>query len=823
MTGEPPLPVEEAIPRLKEALASHPIVIFTAPPGAGKSTRVPLALRDEPWLEERRILMLEPRRIAARSVAARMAAQSGGVPGGLVGYRVRGESRVCAATRIEVVTEGILTRALLARPDLEDVGLVVFDEFHERSIHADLGLSLARRAQSLFRPDLRILLMSATLDETGLAQKLGGAPVVRSEGRSFPVEISYAREDLALDRDIVPPVTAAVRRVIASAGGDLLVFLQGVSEIRRTAASIADLQAACDVRELHGAMPLDEQQAAILPGKRRRVVLATNIAETSLTIEGIATVIDSGLARVSRFDPSLGLSRLETVRIAQDNARQRAGRAGRVGPGRTHRLWTEGTQAALAPSRPPEIVEADLLPLALDLASWGEEDAVMPWITAPAPGGLAEARRVLKALGAIDTQSGAITTHGRAIHELGVHPRIGHLLLEGRARGLGLLAADLAALLEERDFLPREAGADLTLRVDTLRGRERGRANDSSLLRLRDLARDHASRLRLDERGNRGDTSETGTLLAFAYPERIAQRRQGSTHRYRLANGRGASLDPSDPLGASEWLAVAHVDARGADGRILLAAPVDPSTLPKDTRENTRWDASRGALIAERIRVIGELVVDAKTMPLVEGEGRKALLAKVIRDEGLFTKIMSDEARTIQARVLSLRAWGRAEFPDFSDDRLTETLGAWLGEALAATRTRDEVLQIDTARALLDQLDWPMQRALDRLAPLTIEAPTGSMIRLQYAPDGASPVLAVRLQEIFGWLDTPAVDDGRRPVMLHLLSPARRPVQVTQDLKSFWRNTYPEVRKELRARYPRHSWPEEPLSATPRRGPKRRP
>jgi ATP-dependent helicase HrpB len=816
------LPVASALPALRDALERERIVILGAPPGAGKSTLVPLELRYERWLAGGRITLLEPRRLAARTVAARMASQIGESVGGTVGYRIRRESRVSAATRIEVVTEGILTRALLAQPDLGGCGLLIFDEFHERSIHGDMGLALARRVQSVFRPDLRILIMSATLDEDALSRALGGVPVVKSAGRSFPVDIAYASDDLNPERDPVPAVAAAIRRALRTAEGDLLTFLPGTSEIARVGSSLADLAPdGLDVRPLHGDLTIEAQQAAILPGPRRRVVLATNIAETSLTIEGVRVVVDSGLARVSRFDSGLGLSRLDTVRIARDNADQRAGRAGRLGPGAAFRLWTERTQKSLAASRAPEIVDADLLPLALDLAIWGEADASLAWITPPQAGALAEARRILRGLGAM--KDDAATAHGRAIHELGVHPRIGHLLIEGRRLGLGGLAADLAALIEERDILGRDAGADLTLRVEALRGRSRNSSGGGGASRVREIARDHRARLKLDPGAPGAEVAEVGRLVALAYPERIAQRRAGSTDRYRLATGRGAKLETADPLTHEEWLAVAHVDARDAEGRIFLAAPLDISTIEAEYRDVIAWDSARGVVVAQRERRIGELVLDAKPIAAIPDEARLALLAGAIRSEGLLPQMLSESARVVRARVQSLRAWGRAErFPDFSDAALLSTLESWLQSGLLASRSKADLLRVDTAPALLGILDWSQQRELQALAPTHIEAPTGSRIELQYFDDGSPPVLAVRLQEIFGWLDTPTVNEGRTRVTLHLLSPARRPVQVTQDLRSFWTGTYPEVRKELRSRYPRHSWPDDPLTATPVRGPKRR-
>lgn len=801
------------------------MVILTAPPGAGKSTLVPLELMREPWLGGRRIVMLEPRRLAARTVAARMAAQMREAPGETVGYRIRGESRVSSRTRIEVVTEGILTRMLLAEPDLGGAGLLIFDEFHERSIHADLGLALARRAQALFRPDLRILIMSATLDEESLSRTLGGAPVVTSSGRSFPVEITYASEDLQPDRDPVPSVAAAIRRAVRATTADILAFLPGASEIARLAASLQDLAGdgarPMDIRPLHGDLAIDAQQAAIEPGPWRRIVLATNIAETSLTIEGVGVVVDSGLARVARFDSGLGLSRLDTVRIARDNANQRAGRAGRLGPGIAMRLWTEAAQHGLALSRAPEILDADLLPLALDLAVWGETESSLEWITRPQAGPLAEARRILAGLGAVAGET--VTAHGRAIHSLGVHPRLGHLLLEGRRLGVGALAADIAALLEERDILQRAAGADLSLRLDALAGRRGFGPAAAARERVRARAHDHRSRLNLDAGRGGHEDADVGRLIALAYPERVAQRRAGSTDRYRLASGRGARLAPADPLAHEEWLAVAHVDARDAEGRIFLAAPLEISSQPTTDHDVVAWETERGVIVAQRERRIGELAVESRAAPSIADEDCVRLLSQAIRAEGLLPRMMSDRARAIQARVMSLRAWGHSEqFPDLSDETLLGTLSDWLHSPLLESRSRVDLLRIDAAEGLASLLDWNQTQALNDLAPVSIEAPTGSKIPLEYSREGAPPVLSVRLQEIFGWLDTPTVNSGRTPVTLHLLSPARRPVQVTQDLRSFWTRTYPEVRKELRARYPRHSWPDDPLSAAPVRGPQRR-
>jgi ATP-dependent RNA helicase HrpB len=823
MTQE--LPVAAALPALRAALQTSSVVILVAPPGAGKSTHVPLELLEEPWLRGGRTLMLQPRRLAARAVAARMASLLGEPLGRGIGYHVRFERRASQETRVEVLTEGILTRRTQDDPGLEGVGLVIFDEFHERSLHADLALALTRRIQTALRPELRILLMSATLDATALSAALGDAPVVSATGRAFPVEVRHARHDeVRPDADPTPALAAAVRRVLATEAGDVLVFLPGAGEIRRLAAALESLPDVA-LRPLYGDLPLEEQQAAILPGPRRRVVLATNVAETSLTIEGVRVVLDAGLVRVARFDPFLGLPRLETLRVSRASADQRAGRAGRLGPGVCVRLWSEATHAGLLRARPPEILESDLAPLQLELAAWGEPASALSWVTEPPAAALALAAELLERLGA--TRGGALTPHGRAVHALGIHPRLGHLLVEGARLGLGSLACDVAALLEERDPLPREAGADLTLRVEALRAWRRRSGGDGSSARLHQvdrLARAHRERLRLPSgEDSPVDARELGRLLALAFPERVAQRREGSRERYRLANGRGARLRAEDPLAGEPWLAVGQLDAGTDEGRVYLAAPVDPAELATERREVVAWDARSGVLVAREETRVGELVLEARPKGELPEETRVRVLCDAIRAEGLSALAFSEDARRLQARVSSLRAWGReADFPDTSDAALLAGLESWLGPLLGGVARRDELARLDLESALLARLDPVMARRLEAWAPSNLRVPSGSRLRLEYPGDGRPPELAVRLQEVFGWLETPAVNDGRTRVTLRLLSPAFRPVQVTQDLRSFWTSTYPEVRKELRARYPKHAWPEDPLTAAPVRGARRR-
>ena len=839
------LPVLEILPGLRDALLAHRLVILTAPPGAGKSTLVPLELLHEPWLAGARIVMLQPRRLAARAVASRMAAQLSEPVGRTVGYQVRLERKTSKDTRIEVVTEGILTRRLQSDPTLEGVGLVIFDEFHERNLHADTALALIREVQSAVREDLRVLVMSATLDAEFLARALGDAPVISSDGRAFPVEIKYApRDPEDAIRAVVGSVVSTVRRVLEDHAGDVLVFLPGAAEINRVERMLDDLEPdglrGVSIRPLYGDLPLEAQQAAIMPGiglhgPTRRVVLATNIAETSLTIEGVRVVIDSGLARASRFDQGSGFTKLETVRITRDSADQRAGRAGRVAPGVCYRLWSESTQAGMIAQRNPEMLEADLAPLALELAAWGSSEADLEWVTPPPATAMKQARELLTNLKALELNSlapnrtvGKITPHGRAMHALGTHPRLAHLLLEGKRLGFAALACDLAALLEERDPLPRDAGADALLRLEALRSwrmnQGSGGANTNALKRIDQLAASYRSNLEVQ--ANQAlpqppvlEPLTVGRLIALAYPERIAQQRTGARERYRLASGRGVKLPPQDVLSNDPWLAVAHLDAGSDEGRVWLAAPLDPRDIVPESRDVIAWDARTGTLMAQREQRIGELVLDSKPLANIPAETLAKALCEAIRREGLEVLPWTDQTRQFQARAASLRLWRPDEnLPDLSDGSLSETLEDWLAPFLVGIRKRDDFAKLDLETALKSALSYQQAQRLETLAPAKMQVPSGSNIKLEYAIDGETPVLAVRLQEVFGLLETPTINGGRTRVLLHLLSPAYRPVQVTQDLRSFWQNTYPNVRKELGRRYPKHSWPENPWTAQAVRG-----
>lgn len=800
----PPLPIDAVLPPLRAALAERGRAVLQAPPGAGKTTRVPLALLGEPWLSGGRIIMLEPRRIAARAAAGHMASLLGERVGDTVGYRIRMDRRVGPNTRIEVVTEGILTRMLQDDPALDGVGAVIFDEFHERSLNADLGLALALETAEL-RGDLRLLVMSATLDGGPVARLLGDVPVVSSEGRAFPVETHHRppRPGEAIE----DAVARAVRDALAEETGSLLVFLPGAREIRRVQAKLSGLGDGVVVAPLYGDLPAAAQDQAIRPAPAgtRKVVLATNIAETSLTIEGVRVVIDSGLARAPRFDPRTGMSRLETVTIARAAADQRRGRAGRTEPGVCWRLWAKAGEGAMAPFDPPEILVADLAPLALELALWGGGD--LAWLDPPPAAALAQARALLAELGAIDPD-GRPTAHGKAMARLPLHPRLAHMVLRAKAEGVGGTAAELAAILEGRRPSPE---TDLRSSIELLH-RDRG---DPAVARLREAARDIARRFDLKGGGGAGDA---GALLALAYPDRVARRRPGGRGSFLLANGRGAALRDSDPLAGADYLAVAETDDAGREARILAAAPLDEATLEAVLGdriawvETVAWDAAEQAVAARRQRRLGALVLADAALPNPDPAAVANALLEGVRRLGLDVLPWRDGAVALRRRAGFARALEGEAWPDWSDAALTETLAEWLGPHLSGMRRRTDLDRLDLAQILSTALGWERQRTLDTLAPATIPIPSGRRAALDYA-DPAQPVLAVKLQEMFGQAETPRVGNGRVPVAIHLLSPAGRPLQVTRDLAGFWAGSYAEVRKDMRGRYPRHPWPDDPLAA----------
>ena len=824
---------------LRAALSTHRDAVLRAPPGAGKSTLVPLALLDEPWLRGRRILLLEPRRVAARAVARRMAWLRGEQVGDVVGYRMRLDTRVSRATRIEVITEGVLTRMLHTDPELAGVGCVIFDEFHERSLQADLGLALCLDARSALDADFRVLVMSATLDGARVAALLGDAPVVDVPGRVFDVEILYhGRGAPLLPGGAESPerlVARTVRQALDETRGDLLVFLPGAGEIRRVQAQLADLAGPrLQLLPLYGDLSAQEQDAALNESVAgvRRVVLATNIAETSVTIPGVTVVIDAGLARRSRFDPATGMSRLEVTRISRAAADQRAGRAGRTAPGRCYRLWSEGAHASLAAFTPAEISEADLAPLALDLALWGSADAArLAWVDAPPAPMLAQARELLQRLEALDAQ-GVITPLGREMVALPLHPRLAHMVLAARARGAVPLAAALAALLSERDLL-RRGGAqrdpDIRTRLEMLRRESGAEAADRGALeRVRRNAAQFAQLA--SARPVPAQQCSAGMLLAMAFPDRIARRRGDAPGRFLLANGRGAAFPAATGLGAQEFLVAVELDDRDREARIDLAAPLGLAELEQlygeqiVTNELVEWDARLGAVVAQRTRCYGALLLEARPLQDVQPELAAAAMLAGVRQLGIAALPWDDETRNLQARLEFVRRLERAPhgpWPASEDASLLETLDEWLPPWLAGVTRRDHLQRLPLGEALLARLSGAQRRALDELAPREIGVPSGSRIRVDYADEGG-PAIAVRLQEVFGLATTPRIGAGAVPIAFKLLSPARRPVQITRDLAGFWKSSYLEVRKEMRGRYPRHHWPEDPLSAPPTRGAKRR-
>ena len=821
-------PVLEIIPALKQALLKNSVVILQAPPGAGKSTVLPLQLLDEPWLKNKKMIMLEPRRLAARSVALRMAEELDQQAGDTVGYRVRFESVVGKNTRIEVVTEGILTRMIQTDNSLEDVGLVIFDEFHERSLQADLALALCYQAQQVLRSDLRILIMSATLDGEKISSIFNRAPIITSTGKQFPVVFQYIPSEK--DVHISVATARAIRKALREQAGDMLVFLPGAGEIQRVQTLLETENSSALVVPLYGDLPFKKQQEAILPHPQgmRKIVLATSIAETSLTIEGITTVVDSGHARVPRFDPRSGLTRLETVRVTKDAADQRAGRAGRLGPGVCYRLWSEATHHLLQPSRQPEIMEADLASLILELANWGIQNLnELTWITSPPEGAVKQARELLHTLEALENNK--VTARGKEMLKLPTHPRIAHMLLSPLSlRGEVALATDMAAIIEERDPLPKEAGADLSLRVEVLRkwrSGERISADRNVLERIERMAASWRKIFKLNVDNSNPIDAEVGKLVAEAYPERIARQQDKQSVRYKLANGRMVRLPDHDPLLRETWLAVAQLDAGHGEGKIFLAAPIREDDLLHRAKENevVKWDAERGIIVANLEKRIGHVVLSSKPLSKIPDELRIKILCEAVQTEGLKLLGWDDAQREWQARVSSLRTWRHNEgWPDVSDENLLKTTDVWLAPYLTTTFRKSDFQKLDLHQILTAIIPWELNSKLDKLAPARIQVPSGSFIKLNYFNDGAPPTIEVRLQEMFGLLETPAINEGRTKILLHLLSPGYKPVQVTQDLKSFWQTIYHEVRKELRMRYPRHHWPEDPWTAQAVRGAKRR-
>ncbi|MBI5588321.1 MAG: ATP-dependent helicase HrpB [Deltaproteobacteria bacterium] len=845
------LPIEEVLPDIRRALEHGRSAVVEAPPGAGKTTIVPLALLDEPWLAGGRIIMLEPRRLAARAAAMRMADLLGEEVGSTVGYRTRLDSKTGPYTRIEVVTEGILTRFLQNDPSLQGAGCVIFDEFHERSVHADLGLALTLESRSVLREDLRVLVMSATLDGQEVSGILGGAPVIKSMGRTFPVAVRYTPEDGRPVRfewltgpAFISRVAGAVFTALTQESGSILVFLPGSGEIKRVEALLREKNLHPDVQvvPLYGDLQRETQDLAIRPAPagKRKVVLATSIAETSLTIEGVTVVIDSGLKRVQRFSPSTGMSRLETVMVTKDSAEQRRGRAGRTGPGVSIRLWAEVETRALREKNTPEILEADLTPLALELAIRGVKDpAELQWLDHPPAGGMMHARDVLTRLEAMDTEGNA-TEHGIKMAKLPLHPRLAHMVIKGKELGLGSMACHLSAFLTERDFFrmkPDGRDSDLRHRLEVLLGRSGHAVShdiDRALCeRIRAVARQVKRALGVGDSAE--DIEKTGLLLAFAYPDRIARRRSGKENRYLLANGRGAYFQRTEPLAAEEYLVAASLDGGDRESSIYLAAPVTVAALEEhfsdDIKESevVEWDQGVKGVAARRRRTLWGLVLsDAR----IENPGKEDLLEAFlagIRQNGLRVLPWERRSENLMARIKILSRLGKDNSSvssgfthEFSDEWLIDNLKEWLGPCLVDMTRLEHLKRLDMHAVITGMLTWEERQALERLVPTHITVPSGSRVPIDYT-GGERPVLAVRLQEMFGLDKTPTIANGKLALLLHLLSPAGRPVQVTEDLAGFWAASYQIVKKELKGRYPKHYWPDDPLRSEPARGVKRAP
>jgi ATP-dependent helicase HrpB len=822
-----PLPIDAALPELTAALRARNAAVLVAPPGAGKTTRVPLVLAEEPWAQDpankaRRILVLEPRRLAARAAAARMAKTLGERVGETVGLRVRFGSKVSRQTRIEVVTEGIFTRLVLDDPMLDGIAAILFDEFHERSLDADLGLALARDAQLGLREDLRLLVMSATLDGARVAKLLGDAQVIASEGRAFPVDTRYLGRDA---RPIEPQIADAIARASRADTGSVLAFLPGAAEIRRTALQLEGrLDPSIDVVALYGALAGDEQDRAIAPAPRgrRKIVLATSIAETSITIEGVRMVVDSGLARVPRYEPDVGVTRLETVRVSRAAADQRRGRAGRTEPGICYRLWDEPQTASLEPFSRPEILSADLSSFALDLAAWGSAPEQLAFLDPPPRPALAEAKALLGELGAIDGD-GRITAAGRKLRLLPLPPRLARMVVDAAAFGAALPAAEIAVLIGERGLGGDDA--DLTHRLDALRRDRSPRARDARAMAQRwaDIAKsDSSSEAKPARLPVSSDADMTiGAILGLAYPERIAKNRGGPSGAFLLVNGRGANVDRASPLAREPYLAVAELAGSAAAGRILLAAPITLADIEARfadrivSRDAVAFDATSAGLRMRRLRRLGAIALAEQPMPVEADDAAARLLAEGVARLGIARLPWTKALQQWRDRVMFLRAAEGDEWPDLSDTALAAETD-WLAVLFFSKTSLAELAADEFAAALMARLPFPLQRRLDAEAPTHFAAPTGSHVPIDYEAEGG-PKIAIRVQELFGLDRHPAIAGGKVPLVVELLSPAHRPVQTTRDLPRFWRGSYAAVRAEMRGRYPKHPWPDDPTTAAPTR------
>jgi ATP-dependent helicase HrpB len=842
------LPVNQVIPDIRHSLLARNRLVLQAPPGAGKTTLVPLALLDQPWLGDGKIVMLEPRRLAARNAAARMAYLLGEPVGETVGYQIRAERCAGARTKILVVTEGILTRMLQRDPELAGYALVIFDEFHERNLHADLSLAFCLQSQELLRPGLKLLVMSATLDTDAVSQLLDNAPVIISEGRTFPVENIHLPANAATpERNrIADVVTTLLMKVLADETGNVLVFLPGVREIKQVESGLKTRLGGIArdqfiIAPLYGDLSKAQQDQAILPcaDGTRKIVLATNIAETSLTIEGVSVVVDSGLQRESRFNPGSGMNRLDTVFISQDSADQRSGRAGRLGPGKCFRLWTQSQHNKLAPHASPEILISDLAPLMLELANWGVREVTeLHWLDTPNPGAVAQARELLLELGALDSHD-SITPHGRQLLDTGAHPRLAHMMVRGAEAGHGYDACLLAALLTERDiFNAGERSADIAPRLGLLRAFKDSKSTNAGAntqqcrLVMRSADRFHRTIRRLVRRNDLTEFDRhdlPGVLLAFAYPDRIARARHTADNRYLLSSGKGAFLDQGEALASEEFIVAAELDGRQREARIYRAAGISLQQIETHCADliaiatSVSWNPQSQRVDAVTRTRLGAIVLDERQAESANPEDVLAALLEGVRLNGLDCLPWSKHALQLRQRIRFLHTQKQLgtvadpqldalELLDLSDEHLLQNLETWLLPHLDAHNSIKKLQALDIHAVLLGMLSWQQQQTLDTLAPTHVTVPSGSRIAIDYS-DPTAPVLAVRLQELFGLLHTPAVINNRFNLLLHLLSPGYKPMQVTQDLASFWRTTYFEVRKELRGKYKKHYWPDDPLTA----------
>jgi len=830
------LPILRVISQLQHTLRTHSLALLTAEPGAGKTTQVPLALMHEPWLGNKKIIMLEPRRLAARTAATYIAGLLNEPAGKTVGYRTRLDTKISSATQIEIVTEGVLTRILQHDPSLNEYGLIIFDEFHERSLQADLGLALTLQTQSVFREDLRLLIMSATLNVRTLSHSLNRAPVLTCEGTIFPVDTQYIGP--FEKNTFAQQVASTIHRLLHTETGNLLVFLPGAGEIRRVEENLTQgsLPDKVLVAPLYGNLASKTQDQAILPPQPgwRKIVLATNIAETSLTIEGIRIVVDTGLMRVPRFDVQSGMSRLVTLPISQQSAEQRRGRAGRLEPGLCIRCWSETTQRTLAARTPPEILEADLSSLALELAVWGiQDESELVWLDSPPAGALAHARQLLQFLGALDGK-GRVTEHGLTMADLPLHPRLAHMVVQGIRMRRGALACDLAAMLSEPNFLkgtPAQGEVDIRFRMEEYHHQVNRRIASGVVQRITHASKNWQRTLGISQKSNhtKWDQEDLGILLALAYPDRIAQRQSDGTRRYKMTNGRLARFHQPQPLEHDEFLVIPNLDGAQPVSRINLAAPILRDDLVKHFSERFQtqaimtWDVETQSVLANTVVRLGELVLKEGRLHQPDPEVVMAKLLDGIRHHGISCLPWTKDQRHWQSRVQFLRRVIKTEpaWPDVTDAILLQTLETWLAPYLTNLTSLSQVQRVDLTWPLQALLSAEQRQAFESLAPTHLSVPTGSRIALDYDSD-ESPILAVRLQEVFGMTKTPTVANGRIPVLMHLLSPARRPVQVTQDLQSFWNSGYAQVKKELKGRYPKHFWPEDPLQAAPTRGIKKR-